>query len=132
MFDERGDGMHGGPSPGTAPLRVQHDVAPAAILKVGGALLAAWLVVKVWSVLVLVLVSLMLVATFNPVVRRLQTRLNRGGAITALTLGLLLLLAALAALMIPPLVHQAHSLREDLPRYAGIVEAAARRAGGPL
>ena len=41
MAEERGDGMHRGPSPGTAPMRVQHDVAPAALLKVGGALLAA-------------------------------------------------------------------------------------------
>jgi predicted PurR-regulated permease PerM len=74
----------------------------------------------------------MLVATFNPVVRRLQTRLSRPWAITLVTVGVLLLVIALPALTIPPLVHQAHGLRMDLPRYAGVVEAAARRAGIPL
>jgi len=113
-------------------MRVQHDVAPAALLKVGGAVLAAWLVVKVWPVLVLVLISLMLVATFNPVVRRLQTRFNRTGAITAVTLGVLLLSALLVMLMIPPLVSQTQRLLTDAPRYAEAMEAAARRAGVPM
>jgi predicted PurR-regulated permease PerM len=113
-------------------MRIQNDVAPAAIFKVGGALLVAWLVVKVWSVLVLVLLSLMLVATLDPVVRRLQTRVSRAGAIAAVSLGLLLLGALFVVLMIPSLVHQAHYLRTDLPRYAGVIEAAARRAGVPM
>jgi predicted PurR-regulated permease PerM len=126
------DGGHAGPSPVTSAMRVQFDVATAAILKVGGALLAAWLVVKVWPVLVQVFVSLLLVATFNPIVQRLETRFNRAKAITVLTVGVLLLVAAVAILMFPPLVRQAHSLRTDLPRYAGIIEAAARRAGVPL
>jgi predicted PurR-regulated permease PerM len=126
------DGREGRRSSAASPLRVQYDVAPAAIFKVGGALLTAWLVVQVWSVLVLVLVSLMLVATLNPVVRRLQTRFSRPWAITLLTVAVLLLVVALPALTIPPLVRQAHGLRIDLPRYAGIVEAAARRAGIPL
>jgi hypothetical protein len=39
------DGRHGRRSSVASPMRVQNDVAPAAILKVGGALLAAWLVV---------------------------------------------------------------------------------------
>jgi predicted PurR-regulated permease PerM len=126
------DSRHDGLSPMASTLRVQNDVAPAAILKVGGALLAAWLVVKVWPVLVLVLISLMLVATFNPVVRQLQTRFNRTGAITAVTVGVVLLSALLVMLMIPPLVSQAQRLLADAPRYAGAMEAAARRAGVPL
>jgi predicted PurR-regulated permease PerM len=126
------DSRHDGLSPIASTMRVQNDVAPAAILKVGGALLAAWLVVKVWPVLVLVLISLMLVATFNPVVRRLQTRVNRTGAITVVTLGVLLLGALFVMLMIPSLIDQAHYLRTDLPRYAGVIEATARRAGVPI
>jgi predicted PurR-regulated permease PerM len=98
------DGREGRRSSAASPLRVQYDVAPAAIFKVGGALLTAWLVVQVWSVLVLVLVSLMLVATLNPVVRRLQTRFSRPWAITLLTVAVLLLVVALPALTIPPLV----------------------------
>lgn len=126
------NGGHAGPAPVTSAIRVQYDVTTTTILKVGGALLAAWLVVKVWAVLVQVFVALLLVATFNPIVERLETRFNRAKAITVLTIGVLLLVAAMAILMFPPLVHQAHNLRTDLPRYAGIIEAAARRAGVPL
>jgi predicted PurR-regulated permease PerM len=129
---EMEDGRHAGPSPVTSAMRVQCDVAPAAILKVGGGLLAAWLVVKVWPVLVLIFVSLMLVATFNPIVRRLETRFNRTGAITALTVGVVLLGAVLVILMIPPRVRQAQGLITEMPPYAAALEAAARRAGVPL
>src|SRR5579862_3851302 len=54
------------------PARVQHDIAPSAILKVLLALAAVWFLIRVFPVLILVVCSLMLVATFNPMVRKLQ------------------------------------------------------------
>lgn len=121
-----------GSLPAAPRTRVEHDIAPAAILKVVGTVLGLWLVVQVWPVLVLILLSLMLVATFNPLVRRLQARLNRTWAITAVMLGLVLLFAAMLGLMIPSLVRQAQNLITHLPEYARTVEAAAQRAGIPL
>ena len=112
--------------------RVEHDIAPAALVKVGAALLGVWLVGKIWPVIVLVLLSLMLVATFNPGVRRLQGRVSRPWAITAVTFGLFLLCVVLLLLMIPPLVRQGQGLMVHLPRYAQAMEAAAHRAGIPL
>lgn len=114
------------------PLHVVNDIAPAALLKVGGAGLGLWLLIQVWPVVVLVLLSLMLVATFNPLVRRLQERFNRTWAITAVTLGGVVLGAGLLVLMIPPLVRQAQNLLTHLPQYTQAMEAAARRAGAPV
>lgn len=125
----RTNGAHSAPEP---PVHVVYDIAPAAILKVGGAILGVWLAIQVWPVVVLVLLSLMLVATFNPLVRRLQARFHRSWAITTVTLGVILLGALLLALMIPPLVRQAQGLITHLPQYAQALEKAARRAGVPL
>jgi putative heme transporter len=111
---------------------IQHDIAPAAIGKVGGLLIGVWLVGKVWPVLVLLLLSLMLVATFNPLVRRLQSRLNRSWAITAVMVGIVALGALLLALTIPPLVRQAQNLIAHLPEYTRAMEHAAQRAHIPL
>jgi predicted PurR-regulated permease PerM len=119
-------------SPTTEPVRVEFDIAPAALFKVGGTLVGVWLIGKVWPVFVLVLLSLMLVATFSPLVRRLQARFNRTWAITAVTLGVVLLGAGLLVLMIPPLVRQGQNLIAHLPQYTQAMEAAAHRAGIPL
>src|SRR5690349_20458721 len=83
-------------------VHVVHDLPPAALFKVIGAVLGVWLVFHVWPVIVLVLLSLMLVATFNPLVRRLQARFNRTWAITAVTVGIVVLVAVLLVLIIPP------------------------------
>jgi predicted PurR-regulated permease PerM len=123
-------GAADGASSGTSgACRVEHDITPAAIGKVGGAILGVWLVLKVWPVVVLLVLSLMLVATFNPLVRRLQARLNRTWALTAVIVGVILSGALLLALMIPPFVRQASGLMRHLPEYAASMEAAVQRAG---
>jgi predicted PurR-regulated permease PerM len=125
-------GRGGGEAEEAPPARVVIDVAPAALAKVGVAFFAGWLIARVWPVIVLVLVSLMFVATFYPWVRRLQARAGRGGAITAVMMGTALAVAALFALMIPPLARQASGLIEQLPTQARAMESAARQAGVPL
>jgi predicted PurR-regulated permease PerM len=114
------------------PRRVEIDIAPGALVKVGAALFAGWLLARVWPVMVLLLISLMFVATFYPLVRRLQARASRGWAITAVTMGVALTVVALLALMIPPLVRQASGLIDQLPAQAQAIEVAAREAGVPL
>jgi predicted PurR-regulated permease PerM len=71
----------------------------------------------------------MLVATFNPLVRRLQTRLTRAGAITTVVVGCVATSAGLLALMIPPLVRQARNLMINLPSYLTEIERGARQMG---
>jgi predicted PurR-regulated permease PerM len=117
------------PSP---PIRIEFDIATGAILKVGAAILSVWLFTKVWPVVVLLILSLMLFATFNPLVRRLQERLNRAWAITAVTLGIVAVGTVLLVMMIPPLVRQARNLLVHLPEYAVAMESAARKTGMPI
>jgi predicted PurR-regulated permease PerM len=101
-------------------------------LKIAATLLAARLLALVWPVIVLLILSLMLVVTFNPLVRRLQSRLTRGWAITAVVLGLIATGAGSLVLMIPPLVRQARALLVHLPQYLVGIEERARQIGIPL
>ncbi len=98
-------------------------------LKIAATLLAARLLVLIWPVLVLLILSLMLVATFNPLVRRLQARVKRSYAITTVVFTALTLGAGMFALMVPPLVRQARNLMTKLPQYLTQMETAARNAG---
>jgi predicted PurR-regulated permease PerM len=98
-------------------------------LKIGATLLAVKFVALIWPVLVLIILSLMLVATFNPLVRRLQARLTRAWAITAVVVGCVATGAGLLILMIPPLVRQTRGLLINLPRYLEQIESGARQMG---
>lgn len=98
-------------------------------LKIGATLVAAKLVIVLWPVFSLVLLSLLLVAAFNPVVRRLQNRLSRGKAITVVVGGAVTLITGLLALMIPPLLGEGRRLLTELPRHLGQLKALAREQG---
>jgi predicted PurR-regulated permease PerM len=98
-------------------------------LKIAATLFAAVLLVKIWPVVVLAIFTLMLVATLNPLVRRLQRHLTRGKAISIVVFGIIVTCGALLILMISPLVSQAHSLIISLPHYLSQIENASRRMG---
>lgn len=98
-------------------------------LKILATLLALKLVTLVWPVVVLLILSLMLVATFNPLVRYLQQRLKRSYAISIVVSGIMASCGGLIILMVPPLVRQARNLMLQLPDYLTQIEAAARGMG---
>jgi predicted PurR-regulated permease PerM len=98
--------------------RVSLDIAPAAIFKVLFTLGALWLISRVFPVLILVVLSLMLVATFNPLVRKLQIKLGRSWAILAIVMALVILLLGSLALLIPLMFSQAAMLSKNAPLYA--------------
>jgi predicted PurR-regulated permease PerM len=79
---------------------------------------ALWFLIQVFPVMILVVCSLMLVATFNPMVRRLQARFGRSWAIVGVVTGLVVLFLGTLALLIPPLVYQGYSLFQHAPQYA--------------
>lgn len=109
------------------PRRVEIDIAPAAIAKVLGTAAALMLLSGIWQVLLWIVISLMFVATFNPMVRRMQTRIQRPWAITALVTMSVAAVGLLLALVIPPLVRQGESTAAHLPEYLSQVEATAAR-----
>jgi predicted PurR-regulated permease PerM len=101
-------------------------------LRVGACLIALWLTVKALPILILIILSLMMVATFSPTVRRMQKRISRGSAISIIVVSTIALIAVLLVIMIPPLVKQAQNLLTNLPDYMKQIETVARQYGLPL
>ncbi|HLK55229.1 MAG TPA: AI-2E family transporter [Chthonomonadaceae bacterium] len=102
--------------------RVLLDIAPTALIKVLLAVASVWLLIRIFPVLILVLFALMLVATFNPLVRKLQARLGRTWAIAFLVLGVVGLFVGILAFILPPLIHQALNLFLHAPAYTHTLE----------
>jgi predicted PurR-regulated permease PerM len=117
----------GGGSP--PPTRVEFDISSAAIGRILGTLAVLWLLATTWQVIVWLLISLMFVATFSPLVRRLQTRVNRPWAITAVVALCVGVAGLLLAVIAPMLLRQSQSLAVNLPRYLTHAEQLARGAG---
>jgi predicted PurR-regulated permease PerM len=105
-------------APEPAPSRLEIDIAPAAIVKGVTTVLVLWLVARLFNVIVIVGVSLMLVATFSPMVRRLQSHYTRRGALSLVIVGIICLIALPLGLVFPILVSQGTSLVTHLPSYA--------------
>jgi predicted PurR-regulated permease PerM len=101
-------------------------------LKIAVTILGALLFIHIWPVLVLIILSLMIVATFNPVVRRLQSKLTRGWAITVVVSAAFGAVLAILAAIIPPLARQAQNLVSHFPQYLNKIEHAAKGAGIPV
>src|SRR6476469_716079 len=93
------------------------------VLSVLGVLLAVAVALEiVWvarTVVTWILVALFLALAINPAVEWLQRRSprSRGAAVAVIFVGVLLALAALAALVIPTLVDQVNNFVQDVPRY---------------
>ncbi len=101
-------------------------------LKVVASLILLWLVVQSLPVLILVIISLMLVATFAPTVRRMQKRISRGWAISVIVFGFVACVAIALIYLIPPLIKQAQNLLENLPQYLIQAEKVAKQNGLPM
>ncbi|MBF5046576.1 AI-2E family transporter [Aggregicoccus sp. 17bor-14] len=83
-----------------------------------------WLFRELWEVVLLVVVTLVLVGTLNPLVGRLEERgLRRPWAVAALFFGLLVVAVLLGVLTLPALVKQVTELVQAAPGYQ---ETAAR------
>ena len=102
--------------------RVMFDIAPAAIFRIVFTLATFWFVMRIFPVLLLVILSLMLVATFNPLVRRWQARLGRSWAIVAVVTALIVAFLGTLALLIPPLVIQGAKVVENAPHYSDQIQ----------
>jgi predicted PurR-regulated permease PerM len=101
---------------------ITYDVSPVALLKVVGTAVSVWLVIRLFPVLILVVFSLMLVATFNPLVRRMERKLGRSWAIMGVVTFVIVLFLGILAAMIPTLINEALILFQKAPQYAHQLE----------
>lgn len=109
-------------------------VAARTVLLVFALALTVWLVVRLQTVLVQLLLAVILAAGMAPLVNQLAAqpwvtigrwswRPSRGLVVLVLYLALVLLVVMLGAVLVPPLVHEIEDLVGRLPGYASDLQA---------
>src|ERR1039457_7057437 len=95
---------------------VRHEIAPRTVAWIAAAAMGLWLIYKLWTVVLVLVVALVFAGTFNPVMKLMETRgLKRGHALILL-IGLLSLGAALLIFpTVPALIDQLTMIGDDLP-----------------
>ncbi|HEY4179597.1 MAG TPA: AI-2E family transporter [Kofleriaceae bacterium] len=102
------------PEKTTSTLRI--EIAPRTILLVLGATAAIWLLGQLTAVLMVVIVALMLVGTFDPLVAWLENKgLRRGRALVLVFVIAAVALTGVILLMVPPLASQVIDLIGQAP-----------------
>lgn len=95
---------------------VRFELAPSTIAWVIGAATGIWLIHELWLVVLILVVSLVFVGTFNPIVEAMEARgLKRRSALLLLLLALILGAALLTFLTVPALIEQFTAIIRDLP-----------------
>jgi predicted PurR-regulated permease PerM len=95
---------------------IRFEIAPKTI---GWALLAVgsvWLLMKLWSVVLLVVIALVIVGTLNPAINALERRgMRRSHALLLVFLAMVAGFVGLVLLTVPPLVSQLMAVVADAP-----------------
>lgn len=98
------------------------ELSIRSILVLAGLLIVIWLFTQVWSVILLIAVSVMLAAAFFPVVELMvRHRIPRGFAVAAVSLLLLGTMALIGFVLVPLFINQAQAIINDLPTIRGDV-----------
>ncbi len=98
------------------PRALRIELAPRTLVLALVAIGAVYLAVRLWNVVLVLLVALVLVGTFDPLVAWLERRgLGRGRALALIFLIIALALAAILLLTIPPLVAQLQQMVDTAP-----------------
>ncbi|CAN5812476.1 AI-2E family transporter [soil metagenome] len=104
------------PTPQPTPSTVRIEIAPRTILLVLGATAAIWLLGQLTAVLMVVVVALILVGTFDPLVAWLEQRgFRRGRALVLVFVLAALSMVGVVLLMVPPLASQVIDLIAQAP-----------------
>jgi predicted PurR-regulated permease PerM len=93
------------------------EISPRTIVSAAAVLGGLWILVRLWPVVLVVVVSLILVGTLNPIVGTLQRRgLGRGTAVAVTLLTVVALLAGIGLVTLPALWAELTHIMRDLPR----------------
>lgn len=94
------------------------------LMKIGAAVLLAWILVKLWPLILMFIVAVLIAVVLDPVVVWLEHhRLRRPFGVLTVAVFLLLLLGAFFSILIPEMWRQVLSLIRDLPQIFHRVEA---------
>ena len=112
MSDQKAEAAE--PAEPRRSLRI--EIAPRTIVWILVSIGAVWLAVQLWTVIVVLVVALVLVGTFDPLVAWLERRgLKRGRALALIFFVMALAFGAVLLVTIPPLVTQLQHMIEDAP-----------------
>jgi diguanylate cyclase (GGDEF)-like protein len=101
-------------APAAGGLRL--ELAPQTIAWIVAALGFVWLIYRLWMIILLVVIALVIVGTFNPIVESMQARgLKRMHALIVLMIAMGLGAALLIFLTVPALIEQLTMIVRDLP-----------------
>ncbi len=99
------------------------DLSWRGLLTIGFGILAVWLLLKVWAVVLLVIVAVIFMAALLPYVELfIRWGLPRGLAVLVVLLMVLLIIAGLFAMVVPGMIDEFHTLRDELPEDATDLE----------
>lgn len=97
-------------------MSIRIEIAPRTIVYALLAVAAVWLAIELWTVIVVLLVALVLVGTFDPLVAWFEAHgWKRGRALILIFLFIALALAAIVLLTVPPLVSQLQHIIDVAP-----------------
>lgn len=94
------------------------DISTSTLVRIILILLGLWFLFLIRDVIVLLFIVLILVSALSPTVERWAKYVSRTGAVILIFLLILLCLAVVFSLLIPPLVDQIREFSVNLPSYA--------------
>lgn len=98
-------------------MHTKYEITTWSIIKVILVILAFYVLYTLRDVAALLFVVMVLVATFSPLVESWSKKITRPGAVIAILLLVLAVVAAAISLIIPPLVSQTVQLVQNVPDY---------------
>jgi putative heme transporter len=116
------------PAPEDRPRRaLRIEISPQTLVWIVAAIAAVWLAIELWTVIIVLVVALVLVGTFDPLVTWLERLgLRRGRALALLFLALAGGVGAIVLVTVPPLVAQLQQMLDHAPderrRLVGLLQ----------
>lgn len=106
------------------------EVSGRGLLFIVAILVSVWLLTRLWPVLILILIALIFTAALLPYVEWLVKHgFHRAVAVLLLLFGILLVIAGMGALVVPAMISEFSSLRDNLPEDAREFERFAENFG---
>ena len=103
----------------TGPWLLKLELSWRGLLLAGLAVLGVWMLLKIWAVVLLVIVAIIFMAALLPYVELfVRWRLPRVLAVLLVLLMLLAVIGGLFALVVPAMIDEFETLRDDLPQNA--------------
>jgi len=109
--------------------RVRHELPTSTIVKLCLAVVAMWLLTRLWPILIVLIAALILVGTISSLVTRVERRgVQRGWAVAIVFFSVIVLTLVVGLLTLPAVVHELIDLLQNAPQIQAHIAAALERS----